>query len=62
MLGTCCATVMAEGTTPIACFYNLMQFYRHESCSRVITAAVVGASATPDPLVDVLYAQTDRPH
>jgi NADH-quinone oxidoreductase subunit F len=32
MLGTCCATVMAEGTDPVAAFHNLMQFYRHESC------------------------------
>ncbi len=34
MLGTCCATVMAEGTDPIAAFANLMQFYRHESCGQ----------------------------
>src|SRR6476659_10210866 len=34
MLGTCCATVMAEGTDPIAAFHNLMQFYRHESCGQ----------------------------
>jgi NADH-quinone oxidoreductase subunit F len=34
MLGTCCATVMAEGTDPVACFHNLMQFYRHESCGQ----------------------------
>ncbi|MBX3233482.1 MAG: NADH-quinone oxidoreductase subunit NuoF [Labilithrix sp.] len=34
MLGTCCATVMAEGTDPVACFHNLMQFYRLESCGQ----------------------------
>ena len=34
MLGTCCATVMAEGTDPIAAFHNLMQFYRVESCGQ----------------------------
>lgn len=34
MLGTCCATVMAEGTDPIAAFHNLMQFYRFESCGQ----------------------------
>jgi NADH-quinone oxidoreductase subunit F len=34
MLGTCCATVMAEGTDPVAAFQNLMAFYRHESCGQ----------------------------
>lgn len=34
MLGTCCATVMAEGTDPVAAFRNLMQFYRFESCGQ----------------------------
>ena len=34
MLGTCCATVMAEGTCPVAAMGNLMQFYRHESCGQ----------------------------
>lgn len=34
MLGTCCATVMAEGTCPVAAMHNLMQFYRHESCGQ----------------------------
>jgi NADH-quinone oxidoreductase subunit F len=34
MLGTCCVTVIAEGTDPVACFHNLMQFYRHESCGQ----------------------------
>src|SRR4051812_16672716 len=34
MLGTCCAPVMAEGTGRVACFHNLMQFYRHESCGQ----------------------------
>ncbi len=34
MLGTCCATVMAEGTCAVAAMGNLMQFYRHESCGQ----------------------------
>jgi NADH-quinone oxidoreductase subunit F len=34
MLGTCCVTVIAEGTDPVACFHNLMHFYRHESCGQ----------------------------
>ena len=34
MLGTCCVTVIAEGTDPLWCMQNLMQFYRHESCGQ----------------------------
>ena len=34
MLGTCCATVMAEGTCPVLAMQNLMRFYRHESCGQ----------------------------
>ena len=34
MLGTCCITVMAEGTCPVLAMQNLMQFYRHESCGQ----------------------------
>ncbi len=34
MLGTCCVTVMAEGTCMVAAMHNLMQFYRHESCGQ----------------------------
>ena len=34
MLGTCCATVMAEGTDPVLAMQNLMQFYHHESCGQ----------------------------
>ncbi len=34
MLGTCCVTVMAEGTCPVLAMQNLMQFYRHESCGQ----------------------------
>jgi NADH-quinone oxidoreductase subunit F len=34
MLGTCCITVMAEGTCPVLAMENLMQFYRHESCGQ----------------------------
>jgi NADH-quinone oxidoreductase subunit F len=33
-LGTCCATVLAEGTCPVAAMKNLMQFYKHESCGQ----------------------------
>jgi NADH-quinone oxidoreductase subunit F len=34
MLGTCCVTVMAEGTCPVLAMKNLMQFYKHESCGQ----------------------------
>ena len=34
MLGTCCVTVIAEGTDPVWCMQNLMQFYGHESCGQ----------------------------
>ncbi len=34
MLGTCCVTVMAEGSCPVLAMENLMQFYRHESCGQ----------------------------
>jgi NADH-quinone oxidoreductase subunit F len=34
MLGTCCVTVIANGTDPVWCMQNLMQFYRHESCGQ----------------------------
>ena len=34
MLGTCCVTVIAEGTDPVWCMQNLMQFYQHESCGQ----------------------------
>jgi NADH-quinone oxidoreductase subunit F len=34
MLGTCCVTVMAQGTDPVLAMHNLMQFYRHESCGQ----------------------------
>jgi NADH-quinone oxidoreductase subunit F len=34
MLGTCCVTVMAEGTDPVMAMENLMYFYRHESCGQ----------------------------
>jgi NADH-quinone oxidoreductase subunit F len=34
MLGTCCVTVMAEGTDPVLAMLNLMQFYHHESCGQ----------------------------
>jgi NADH-quinone oxidoreductase subunit F len=34
MLGTCCVTVMAQGTCPVLAMENLMQFYRHETCGQ----------------------------
>ncbi len=34
MLGTCCVTVMAEGTCPVMAMQNLMSFYHHESCGQ----------------------------
>jgi NADH-quinone oxidoreductase subunit F len=34
MLGTCCATVLAEGTDPVLAMQNLMHFYHHESCGQ----------------------------
>lgn len=34
MLGTCCVTVLAQGTDPVLAMHNLMQFYRHESCGQ----------------------------
>jgi NADH-quinone oxidoreductase subunit F len=34
MLGTCCVTVLAEGTCPVYAMQNLMQFYHHESCGQ----------------------------
>jgi NADH-quinone oxidoreductase subunit F len=34
MLGTCCVTVIAQGTDPVWCMQNLMEFYRHESCGQ----------------------------
>ena len=34
MLGTCCVTVMAQGTDPVLAFENLMHFYNHESCGQ----------------------------
>jgi NADH-quinone oxidoreductase subunit F len=34
MLGTCCVTVMADGTDPVLAFENLMHFYHHESCGQ----------------------------
>ncbi|MFO0678834.1 MAG: NADH-quinone oxidoreductase subunit NuoF [Polyangiaceae bacterium] len=34
MLGTCCVTVLAEGTCPVLAMENLMQFYRLESCGQ----------------------------
>jgi NADH-quinone oxidoreductase subunit F len=34
MLGTCCVTVLAEGTCPVLAMQNLMAFYHHESCGQ----------------------------
>ena len=43
MLGTCCATVLAEGTCPVLAMENLMQFYRHESCGQCTPCREGGA-------------------
>jgi NADH-quinone oxidoreductase subunit F len=43
MLGTCCVTVIAEGTDPVWCMQNLMQFYRHESCGQCTPCREGGA-------------------
>jgi NADH-quinone oxidoreductase subunit F len=34
MLGTCCLTVIAEGTCMVRAAYNLARFYKHESCGQ----------------------------
>jgi NADH-quinone oxidoreductase subunit F len=34
MLGTCCLTVMAEGTCMVKAASNLARFYQHESCGQ----------------------------
>ncbi len=34
MLGTCCITVIAEGTCMVKAASNLARFYRHESCGQ----------------------------
>ncbi len=34
MLGTCCLTVIAEGTCMVRAASNLARFYRHESCGQ----------------------------
>jgi NADH-quinone oxidoreductase subunit F len=34
MLGTCCLTVIAEGTCMVRAAYNLSRFYKHESCGQ----------------------------
>ncbi|GAC1352478.1 MAG: NADH-quinone oxidoreductase subunit NuoF [Polyangiales bacterium] len=34
MLGTCCMTVIAEGTCMVKAAQNLARFYRHESCGQ----------------------------
>jgi NADH-quinone oxidoreductase subunit F len=43
MLGTCCVTVLAEGTCPVLAMQNLMQFYRHESCGQCTPCREGGA-------------------
>ncbi len=43
MLGTCCVTVLAEGTCPVLAMENLMQFYRHESCGQCTPCREGGA-------------------
>ncbi|MBI2390247.1 MAG: NADH-quinone oxidoreductase subunit NuoF [Deltaproteobacteria bacterium] len=34
MLGTCCITVIAEGTCMVRAAHNLARFYKHESCGQ----------------------------
>jgi NADH-quinone oxidoreductase subunit F len=34
MLGTCCLTVIAEGTDMVRVAHNIARFYRHESCGQ----------------------------
>lgn len=43
MLGTCCVTVIAEGSCPVLAMYNLMRFYRHESCGQCTPCREGGA-------------------
>jgi hypothetical protein len=54
MLGTCCVTVIADGTDPVACMQNLMQFYRHESCGQCTPCreGAPGSSAFVDKILD----------
>ncbi len=54
MLGTCCITVLAEGTCPVLAMHNLMQFYRHESCGQCTPCREGGAwlLRTVDKLLD----------
>jgi NADH-quinone oxidoreductase subunit F len=56
MLGTCCVTVIAQGTDPVACMQNLMQFYRHESCGQCTPCRE--GSAWLEHLCDKLLAGT----
>ncbi len=53
MLGTCCVTVMAEGTDPVLAMLNLMQFYHHESCGQCTPCRE--GSAWLDRTVQKLY-------
>ncbi len=53
MLGTCCVTVMAEGTDPLLAMLNLMQFYHHESCGQCTPCRE--GSAWLDRTVQKLY-------
>ncbi len=53
MLGTCCITVMAEGTDPVLAMLNLMQFYHHESCGQCTPCRE--GSAWLDRTVQKLY-------
>ncbi len=54
MLGTCCVTVLAEGTCPVLAMQNLMQFYRHESCGQCTPCREGGAwlDRTVDKILD----------
>ncbi|CAN5679415.1 NADH-quinone oxidoreductase subunit NuoF [soil metagenome] len=66
MLGTCCVTVLAEGTCPVLAMQNLMQFYRHESCGQC-TPCREGAAwlfHTVDKILDgkATMAELDQLH
>jgi NADH-quinone oxidoreductase subunit F len=66
MLGTCCVTVMAEGTCPVLAMQNLMQFYRHESCGQC-TPCREGSAWLDNTLVKILdgkatMAELDQLH
>ncbi len=66
MLGTCCVTVMAEGTCPVLAMQNLMQFYNHESCGQCTPCREGSAwlDGTSDKILDgkATMAELDALH